>query len=207
MPTVLIIALAGILSFGSAWLIAAESFRPSLGHFPKGAAEAPSFAAALSSAGLAASVGWPRGDLASENAVVVYADAMARGDGQSSKQTSLAAVHVAPYDARPWLTLAAQEEDPRRRQQLLNMSYYTAPTSAYLFPQRFRLAAMQQPIDEELRTLLEFEVGILLKQGDGFEADLEKIYRATPDRERSVLERLLNAADPSVLAKLKNRTR
>src|SRR5690606_26349634 len=125
MPTrVLIIALAGILSFASVWLIAAESIRPGLGYFPKDTADAPSFASEATSAGLATSMGWPRGDLASESAVAVFADGLGRSNGSATsaakalKETSLTAVHLAPYDARPWVTLATQEQDPRRRQQL-----------------------------------------------------------------------------------------
>lgn len=209
---VIMIALAGVLSFASAWLVAAESLRPGLGYFPTNTADARSLAAAASPAGMAASIGWPRGELASENAVAAYADELVRPDGGTGgvtalKETSLSAIQLAPYDARPWLILAAQEIDSDRRQKILRMTYYTVPASAQLFPTRARLTAVQQPVDDELRTLLEFEIGILLKQDDGFEADLAKIYLAAPDSERGLLERLLNAAAPSVLAKLKNRTR
>lgn len=207
-----IIALAGALSFASVWLVGAESLRHSPDYFPRNAAEAQSFVSGARSAGVASSVGWPRGDLASDNAVAVYAEWLIRANADTAgaakgKATSLAAIHLAPYDARPWVTLAAQDNESSRRQQILKMSYYTAPASVDLFPQRFRLAATRQPIDDELKTLLEFEIGILLRQNDGFEADLANIYRASSDSERGLLERLINTAAPSVLAKLKSPTR
>jgi len=210
MPTrAVIVGLAGILSFAAAWLIAAESLRAELGFFPKDAENASAFAAAASSAGTVASIGWPRGNLASEHAVADYARGLVQKDVATAaavKQTSLSAAHLAPYDPRPWLVLAQKESDGNRRQQILKMSYYTSPANADLFPQRFRLAAAEQ-IDDELRTLLEFEVGILLKQGGGFDADLEKMYRTASDSERVFLGSLLSAADPAALAKFTSRPR
>lgn len=203
-------AFGSLLALLAAWLIVAEASRPEIGYFPGTAENSQNFVPAEGSIVLAATIGWPRGDLWSAYAVAENASRIARLEtGNASlaatgtDRLASAAVGVAPYDARIWLVLAMQEKDRARAQRDLKMSYYTSPINMALFPLRIRLASrFQEPLDNELGNLVEFELAIALKQGAASRNTIAVAYNTASSSGRQVLERLLKRLDPEHAAQM-----
>lgn len=200
--------LGSALALQAAWISLAELSRPAVGYFPD-AASSQSFAAANSSTALAATIGWPRGDLWSAYVMTENATRIAKLEtGQGSEETArpepatATAVALAPYDARLWLVLAMQDKDARGH-RALKMSYYTAPTDMVLFPLRIRVASrFQEPLDAELSNLVEFELAVALKQDAPTRSAIEAAYNTSTSSGRRLLERLLNTLDPAYAAQM-----
>lgn len=210
-------AFAIVLGLQSVWLLAAEITRPALPFFPVNGAEAKTTAKHYSEAAAAARIGWPRGGLWVDYAVV--ANAVLLGDiedgvipsanRQSKGAYSITetAAALAPSDARAWLLLAsADTQSPSKDGKALaqlKMSYYTSPYSEHLFPLRIQIVARSAaPFDDELRSFIEYELGVIIRHKPGLKRSIASAFRIASPAGRHFLETSIGTLDPNFLTEL-----
>lgn len=209
---------AVILGLQAAWILAAELTRPVVHFFPGNGTDAKSAARYNSSAGAAAWIGWPRGDLWTDYAVTANAAVIGEiEDGVISSPSSLnkgasrvaeTAAILAPSDARAWLLLAIDNatspSNAGKALAQLKMSYYTAPYNDELFPLRIQVAARTPHIaDEELSSFVEYEIGVVIRHKPSLKPSIASAYRTASPAGHRFFETTLAKLDPKYLAELK----
>jgi hypothetical protein len=206
-----------VLGLQSVWLLTPELIRPRLPFFPTGRIEAQSLTTSNSAATFSAWIGWPRGDLWIDHAMVVNAalldnienGASHEAEKTSNRQTSMAeyAASLAPYDSRAWLILAAVNIqsgiETNKTLAQLEMSYYTAPNDIRLMPFRIQIATRSSLIGEnDLQSFVENDLRTIVKQQPDFKNLIAVAYRGASPDGRHFLVSKLTEIDPAFLSEL-----
>ncbi|MDI1346888.1 MAG: hypothetical protein PSV22_22760 [Pseudolabrys sp.] len=203
-----------LLGLLATWIVAAELSRPSLGSFPANAVEAKAIALQNSAAATAAWIGWPRGELWADYAVIANAGSIGAMNASSPSRTddhangiAETAARLAPSDARPWLLLAMNaqaDSNDAKTLALLKMSYYTSPYSDALFPLRIQVTTRSPGIaDEELSSFVEYELGVVVGRKSDLKRSIAPAYRTASPAGRRFFETVLAKLDPAYLVELK----
>jgi hypothetical protein len=209
-------ALAVILGLQSAWLLGAEIAHPALPFFPVTGAEAKAATIDRSTAGIAAWLGWPRGALWVDYAITANAarlGSLPNGNmevpnrpDESAFSIAETAAALAPSDARAWLLLASANLQfvlNSNALAQLKMSYYTSPYNQYLFPLRIQtIARSPAPIDDELRSLVEYEMRVVIRYKPELMTSIAPALRVASPTGRQFLLTLLGKLDPDFVSEL-----
>lgn len=206
-----IAASAGFLFVAGAWIVAAELARASVPFFST-ASEVREASTKSSTAAAAAHIGWLRGDLWAEYALLfdssVLSDNAPLPSSNKIESKSGVALAAAPFDARLWLLLSALNaklgwKDTKTLSQL-KMSYYTSPNDIRLFPLRLAISMQPQAVDdEELRTLLGHEIRIIVARKRELKPLLAIAYRDTSPSGRRFVEEQMAGLDDAFLKELR----
>jgi hypothetical protein len=204
-------AFASFLFVAAAWIVAAELARASVPFFLT-ASDVQDASTKSSAAATAAQIGWLRGDLWADYALLSDNSALGNNTplsaGNKVESKSAVALTAAPYDARLWLVLSALNaklgwKDTKTLSQL-KMSYYTAPNDIRLFPLRLAVSMRPQAIDdEELRTLLGHEIRTIVARKRELKPLLASAYRDTSPSGRQFVEDQLAGLDEAFLKELR----
>jgi hypothetical protein len=202
---------AGILGLFAVWICAAEITRPTLPFFPSGGAEGKGLSSHAAAAAAVAIIGWPRGDLWVDNAMVENSALLADiqngsgtdNSGESFLRTAERAAALAPSDARAWVILAAlSEESPTTATKALaqlKMSYYTSPYNEALFPIRIQIAARSTAgADEELHSYLKYELGTVVSKKPAYKLSVASAYKMSTPAGQQLLESLFKELNLSL---------
>lgn len=203
-----------VLAVQAAWILVPELMRPAMPFFPTTASEAGALATRHAEASLAATLGWPRGDLWVDTAMTGDAALLSAFEGgqvsraqAANGTTAETAAKLAPADGRAWLLLAmasARAHNPQAAAQL-KMSYYTAPNSAQLFPLRIEVAAQLPAMpDKELQGFLREDLKTTLHAAPGMAPAVVSAYRTATPPARQFFDAALAEADPKLLARLRS---
>jgi hypothetical protein len=208
---------AVVLVAQALWLLSAELVRPDIPYFPDAQA-ANTVARQRAWTERAASVGFVRGDLWTEDAIALAAGVIAELQGsaaanqpailEGARETALWAARLSPHDARAWLVLAAVgwrlDRPDRELAAALKMSYFTGPGEAALVPVRLRLATRSNAIaDEELQDLVTQDIRATVTHGPELEREMTSAYRGASPPGRKFIETALEKLDPNLLRTLK----
>lgn len=204
-------AFATFLFIAGAWIVVAELARASVPFFLT-ASDVRDASTKISTAATAAQIGWLRGDLWADYALLLDNSALSDNaplpSGNKVESKSAIALAAAPYDARLWLLLSALNaklgwKDTKTLSQL-KMSYYTAPNDIRLFPLRLAVSMQPQAVDdEELRTLLGHEIRSIVARKRELKPLLAKAYRDTSPSGRQFVEEQLTGLDDAFLKELR----
>ena len=204
-------AFAGFLFIAAAWIVAAELARASVPFFLT-ASDIRDASTKSTTAATAAQIGWLRGDLWAEYALLLDSSALSDNaplpSDNKAESKSAIALAAAPYDARLWLLLSALNaklgwKDTKSLSQL-KMSYYTAPNDIRLFPMRLAVSMQPQAVDdEELRTLLGHEIRTIVTRRRELKPLLARAYRDTSPSGRQFVEEQLAGLDDAFLKELR----
>lgn len=209
----LALCLATILSLQALWIVVAELVRPDMNVFPRTAEEAKGTASSKSASGVAANIGWLRGQLWTAYAIALTAAQI--GDVETggridtlppepdAKRAMEIAATLSPSDARTWLLMSMSAQSEMATAQL-KMSYYTSPYSADIFPLRIHVAVQSPSIaEDELSGFVEFELGTALRNTPNSKDIVASAYRAARPPGRHFLETALAKLDSRFLSELK----
>jgi hypothetical protein len=203
------------LGAAAIWLLLVQIFRPALPFFPEDAATAEAIASHRGSAGLAARIGFFRGNLWSDYALTL--EPVLRGltgpDGapliallDDTRSAATRAVRLAPFDARAWLLIAAVNSQAIDRDPTgaLKMSFYAAPNELSLIPLRIRIATRSNAIaDPEIQTLLGAEIQNIVTRAPALKTQIIAAYRNALPEGRLFIETQVGQVDPSLLVSLR----
>jgi hypothetical protein len=116
------------------------------------------------------------------------------------------AAALAPSDARAWVLLASANLQfvlNSNALAQLKMSYYTSPYNQYLFPLRIQtIARSPAPIDDELRSLVEYEMRVVIQYKPKLMSSIAPALRVASPTGRQFLLTLLGKLDPDFVSKL-----
>jgi hypothetical protein len=208
-----------VLGLFGFWMLLPELLRPkSIGlTFDRAGAEAA--AVHRTGAVLAAEIGAIRGDLWAEAAFtgarLMWIDRLAIRDWTSSGQLARAkaeaetAVSLAPVNGAAWLFLAklpaASLEGENRVLTLLEMSYFTAPSSLDLAPWRLERAATSSAFaDKDFQAFIKSDIRKILDQGPGYRQAIIAAYRNAWPQNQPIFESLVATADPAMAQLLRS---
>lgn len=204
-------AFAAFLLIAAAWIMAAELARASV-PFLLTASDVRDASTKSGAAATAAQIGWLRGDLWADYALLLDNSALSDNaplpSGHKVESKSAIALAAAPYDARLWLLLSALNaklgwKDTKTLSQL-KMSYYTAPNDVRLFPLRLAVSMQPQAVDdEELRTLLGHEIRTIVARRRELKPLLATAYRSTSPSGRQFVEEQVAGLDDAFLKELR----
>lgn len=203
-----------VLALQAAWILVPGLLRPAMPFFPTTASEAAALSTRHAEAALAATLGWPRGDLWVDTAVTGDTTLLSAFEGGQASHapaangaTAETAAKLAPADGRAWLLLAmasARAHNPQAAAQL-KMSYYTAPSNAQLFPLRVQVAAQLPAMpDKELQGFLQEDLKTTLQAAPGMARSVASAYRAATPPARQFFDTALAEADPKLLTRLRS---
>jgi hypothetical protein len=206
-----------ILGLQAVWLVAAELTRPALAFFPVDQAQATAAATNRSDAAAAAWIGWPRGELWVDYAMIANGAFLGSIEGGSTSKlqatedenysAAATAAALSPSDARAWLLLAMLSEQSAQNgnqaQAQLKMSYYTSPYNAQLFPLRIQIGARLARLDDdELRGFMEYELGMIIQQKPDLKQAIALALRSGSAAGRHFLQDAIGKSDPKFLSQL-----
>jgi hypothetical protein len=207
-----------VLGLFGFWMLLPELLRPKpIGlTFDRAGAEAA--AAHRTGAILAAEIGAIRGDLWAEAAFTgalmaadrstslerTHSDQLARAKAEA--ETALA---LAPVNGAAWLFLAelpaASLEGENRVLTLLEMSYFTAPSSLDLAPLRLERAATSSAFaDKDFQAFIKSDIRGILDRGPEYRQAIMAAYRNAWPQNQPVFESLVAAADPAMAQLLRS---
>jgi len=199
--------LAIVLVVQSAWLLGAEFFHSTLPYFQQYRAEGKQAAADRSTAVLAASIGWLRGELWADAAIALASGPASNIAG--ARTFAERAARLSPHDSRVWLLLAAL--DSRLRQPIhkisneLKMSYYTGPNELALTPLRLRIATGSTVIsDADLKSLVAQEIRTIILQHQDKKSSILAAYRGASPEGKKFIEATVGDLDKNLLAALRD---
>lgn len=207
-----------VLGLSGFWMLLPELLRPkSIGlTFDRAGAE---MAAAHRAGGvLAAEIGAIRGDLWAEAAFTnapmaadrskslerTHSDQLARAKAEA--ETALA---LAPVNGAVWLFLAklpaASPEGENRVLTLLEMSYFTAPSSLDLAPWRLERAATSSAFaDKDFQAFIKSDIRGILDRGPEYRQAILAAYRNAWPQNQPIFESLVAAVDPAMAQLLRS---
>jgi hypothetical protein len=203
-------AFSAALCLGGAWIMAAELVRSVVPYFPSNA-DATS-AARASQAAAAARIGWRRGDLWLDDALLRWSEISPVEDSarqqpaemyEAVRAVATRAIRLAPHDSRSWLVLsAANAALGKDFGAALKMSYYTGPHELALIPLRIRLAVRGElGQDRELTSLVQGELQTIIDT-PGLMPSLVSAYRSASADNRRAVDALLGELAPSLMKDL-----
>jgi hypothetical protein len=114
------------------------------------------------------------------------------------------AASYSPTNARIWLLLARVAVDPAQRVEFLKMSYLTGQNDLYLAPQRLTLATRLPSSDPMLADFTALEIQTLPRRAPNFiGATITSAYKTANADGKALIEKTLEAFDPSLLSKIR----
>ena len=217
------LTLGGLLALYSAWFLAAESFRPSVGPEFRFPAKMPNSKIDVirSGAGRAATLAIVRGDLWVELALIDAAkiineqvspdDALPQEQAEKTRATAQRALANAPLASPVWLVLASltYKSGPQSlAYEQLKMSYYTGPNDKALMDRRLGFVARFQTIDDpDLRNAVRREIRTILLRAPNLRPVLIDAYRNAQSEIRKFIETTVSEIDPTFLTTLRQSQR
>jgi hypothetical protein len=214
----IVLIFASVLGMQAVWLVTADLIRPRLPYFPQDKASEQRAWAARSATLTAASIGWIRGDLWTDAAMVLssgLANATAeqhepqmRPQRNEARAVAQRAARLSPHDSRAWLLLAALDSrfdwPSRDDANRLKMSYFTGPNELDLAPMRIRIAVHSSAItDAELQNLVGQEIRSIVLRHQDLKPSLLTAYRDGSPEGKEFLEATIADLDKSFLATLR----
>ncbi|MGQ0444215.1 MAG: hypothetical protein ACT4O2_03565 [Beijerinckiaceae bacterium] len=209
-------AVLGIIGF---WMLLPELLRPKPIGLTFDRAGAEVAAARRSRAVLAAELGAIRGDLWAEAAFTgarfMGIDRPAIRDWTSSGQLARAkaeaekALAFAPVNGAAWFFLAKlpapSQEGENRVLTLLEMSYFTAPSSLDLAPWRLERAATSSAFaDKDFQAFIKTDIRLMLDRGPEYRQAILAAYRNAWPQNQPIFQSLVAAADPAMAQLLRS---
>ena len=171
------LALAFVLACQAFWILSAEFYRPSSVSFPTSSQPAAVTTTNQNNAHLAASFGYIRGDLWTDD-LLTYPSAYQLHEKDNSSANNSPpieqiryiaerALSFAPHDSRTWLMLANIDSRfdwlNKKASSDLRMSYYTGANEVELIPLRLSLAVSFSDIsDADFQQLVRHDISIIV---------------------------------------------
>ena len=208
-----------VLGLFGFWMLLPELLRPKPAGLAFDRAGAEAAAARQTRAVLAAEIGAIRGDLWAEAAFTgarfMGTDRLAIRDWTSSGQLARAraeaetALALAPVNGAAWLFLAklpaVSLEGENRVLTLLEMSYFTAPSSLDLAPWRLERAATSIAFaDKDFQAFIKSDIRGILDRGPEYRQAIMAAYRNAWPQNQPIFESLVAAADPAMAQLLRS---
>jgi hypothetical protein len=207
-----LLVFAGVLALQSFWLLAVDITRPQVPYFvsPNLQVSPGQQRRALD----AAEIGWARGDLWLDDAIVLGSKLGLAGNGgdapaapaiENTRAAARRAAELAPHQARAWLLLAALEAHSgvQVRPEILQMTYYTGANDEALIPFRINLVARSAAIsDRDLQLLVGNEIQTMLSRAKLRSALIDAYKSATPEA-KAFIGAKIRALDPGLFIAIK----
>ncbi|MGH6839624.1 MAG: hypothetical protein ACREDT_12665 [Methylocella sp.] len=208
-----------VLGLFGFWMLLPELLRPKAIGLAFDRAGAEAAAAHRTGAVLAAEIAAVRGDLWAEAAFTgaryMWIDRLAIRDWTSSGQLARtraeaeSALSLAPINGAAWLFLAklpaASLEGESRVLTLLEMSYFTAPSSFDLAPSRLERAATSSAFaDKDLQAFIKSDIRGILERGPDYRQAIMAAYHNAWPQNQPIFESLVADADPATAQLLRS---
>jgi hypothetical protein len=202
------IAFAIILFGFGLWILSVEFFRADVQKLPADAQSASLAASKRKDAGIAASIGFWRGDLWAESAYT-YAPLLWQEHPESdqislnqARRSAETAISEAPHNAGVWLLLAGLSArfhwDTPSGNAALKMSYYTGPSEISMIPLRMSLATKSNALsDAEVQQFVQRDLHIILSERPELKPAIIAAYRAASHQGQDDFQRLIRDIDPA----------
>jgi hypothetical protein len=206
------LALGTALGLSGIWMAIPDLLSPKPISLPLDRGTAESAATHRIGARMAAELGLVRGDLwakaAFTDAPILWAARPAKLDSSELKQLARArntmetALALAPINGAAWLFLAklpaVSPEAENRVGNLLEMSYFTAPSAPDLALSRIQRAVTSSALaNKDLQTFVSGDLREILGRGPQFLQAIIAAYRDALPQNQAVFESLIADADPA----------
>jgi hypothetical protein len=206
-----LVGFAMILMVAALWLLTTGLMGPISSYLNNGKPAAEATLIRSQRAHTAASIGFIRGNLWADYALILASELPPAGANRTgsapaierARRAAERAVRLAPINAEVWLTLA--ETDLRSgwgkmSLEALKMSYYTGPNELNLIPDRLRLATQTAVSDPELQILVDHEIRTIVLSKPDLKPAIIAAYRAASSEGKRLIEDDLKDTDPGFLA-------
>jgi hypothetical protein len=207
-----LLVLGIVLGLWGVWMLIPNLLSPSAISLPFDHNAAEAAAAHRSRAVLAAEIAVIRGDLwanaAFTGARYIGVERLTSLDKTSSEQLAQAkanaetALALAPINGAAWLLLAmlpdASADADSRVGTLLEMSYFTAPSTPELAPWRLKRAATSSALaDKDIQEFIKSDIRTILSRPPEFQQLIVAAYRGALPQNQPIFESLVADVDPA----------
>jgi hypothetical protein len=207
-----LLVLGIVLGLSGVWMVLPYLLSPNATGLPFDRNGAEAAAAHRNRAVLAAEIGAIRGDLwanaAFAGAHSMLTERLTGLDKSSSEQLAQAkanaetALALAPINGAAWLLLAmlpeASADADSRVGTLLEMSYFTAPSTPELAPWRLKRAATSSALaDKDIQEFIKSDIRTILNGPTEFQQVIVAAYRGALPKNQPIFESLVADVDPT----------